>query len=69
MKKKVVKIPECLTPRQGEVFLCILKGMNNQEISDSLQISYNTAKLMANTVLKKLKQPSKNHLMAQYITS
>ena len=56
-----------LTPRQQEVFDLILKGLNNKQISQKLGITYGTAKVMANTVLKKTKCSSKNILMAKFL--
>lgn len=65
--KKVKDAESILTPRQYDVFLLILKGMNNKEIGQKLGITYGTAKLISNTVLKKLKSASKNILMAKYL--
>ena len=65
--KKVKDAESVLTPRQYYVFLLILKGMNNKEIGQKLGITYGTAKLVSNTVLKKLKVASKNILMAKYL--
>ena len=65
--KKVKEAESILTPRQYDVFLLILKGMNNKEIGQKLGITYGTAKLISNTVLKKLKFASKNILMAKYL--
>ena len=65
--KKVKDAESVLTPRQYDVFLLILKGMNNKEIGQKLGITYGTAKLISNTVLKKLKSASKNILMAKYL--
>lgn len=58
---------QTLTPRQKEVFECILKGMNNKQIAQKLRITYGTAKLMSNTVLKKLNCASKLILVATYL--
>lgn len=65
--KKVKEAESILTPRQYDVFLLILKGMNNKEIGQKLGITYGTAKLVSNAVLKKLKVASKNILMAKYL--
>ena len=65
--KKVKDAESILTPRQYDVLLLILKGMNNKEIGQKLGITYGTAKLISNTVLKKLKSASKNILMAKYL--
>jgi DNA-binding NarL/FixJ family response regulator len=62
MKKKIN-----LTPREEQVFTLILKGKNNVEISDELGVAYNTGKLFACRVLKKLGCNSKNELMAKYL--
>ena len=65
--KRVKDAESVLTPRQYDVFLLILKGMNNKEIGQKLGITYGTAKLVSNTVLKKLEVASKNILMAKYL--
>ena len=65
MKKE--KDTSKLTPRQQEIFSLILKGMNNKEIAQNLGITFGTAKLMANTVLKKTKCASKNMLIVKYL--
>lgn len=66
MKKKV-KVPEVLTPRESELFLNILKGLNNKAIAKEMGIAYDTAKLTCNRVLKKVGVHSKTELMAKFL--
>lgn len=63
------KLKHKLTDRQQEVLNLILKGKNNQQIAEQLDITYGTAKLMCNKVFKKLKVNSKIEAMALFLNS
>lgn len=67
-QKTTKKDPKALTPRQEDILECILRGMNNREISNKLKITYYTAKLMSSMTLKKLGVASKNEAMAKFLT-
>jgi DNA-binding NarL/FixJ family response regulator len=55
-----------LTPRELDVFQCIMRGFNNRRISENLGITYFTSKLVAGRVIKKLSCHSKNEVMAKF---
>lgn len=67
LKKRTTKKDSVLTPRQEQIFKCILKGMNNRQIAEELEITYFTAKLMSSMTLKKLNCASKNEAMAKFL--
>jgi DNA-binding NarL/FixJ family response regulator len=56
-----------LTPRQEQVLNCILQGMNNMQISQALEITYGTAKVMSSKTLKKLGVKTKNEALAKFL--
>lgn len=68
MNKTSANKKNTLTERQQEILGCILKGMNNHQISSELNISYGTAKLMSFRTLQKLGLSSKNEAMAKFLT-
>lgn len=54
-----------LTPRQKEILACILQGMSNKEISEKLNITYGSAKLMAHQTIKSLGYSSRYEALAK----
>lgn len=59
---------ENLSKREKEAFNLILKGMNNRQIAEKMEIEYYTAKEFVRRMLKKLSLKSKNEVMAKYLS-
>ncbi|WP_041644128.1 response regulator transcription factor [Mahella australiensis] len=56
-------MPEKLTTREKEVLLCIINGINNQEITNKLLISKNTAKNHVYHIMRKMRVHRKTQVI------
>lgn len=67
MEKSVEPVKEekesSLTEREREVLLCLVKGMNNKEIAQSLFISDKTVKIHVSKIFKKLDVKSRSQVV------
>jgi DNA-binding NarL/FixJ family response regulator len=57
------KTESVLTVREKEVLLCLVKGMNNKEIAQSLYISDKTVKIHVSNIFKKLGVKSRSQVV------
>ncbi|WML58337.1 response regulator transcription factor [Neobacillus sp. PS2-9] len=57
------KTDSVLTGREKEVLLCLVKGMNNKEIAQSLYISDKTVKIHVSNIFKKLGVKSRSQVV------
>jgi DNA-binding NarL/FixJ family response regulator len=57
------KTDNALTMREKEVLLCLVKGMNNKEIAQSLFISDKTVKIHVSNIFKKLGVKSRSQVV------
>jgi DNA-binding NarL/FixJ family response regulator len=59
----VEKKESLLTEREKDVLLCLVKGMNNKEIAQSLFISDKTVKIHVSNIFKKLEVKSRSQVV------
>ncbi|MFZ7132849.1 MAG: helix-turn-helix domain-containing protein [Eubacteriales bacterium] len=64
--KRVIQVPENLTPREKQVFKLLMTKMNNEEIQDKLYISKNTLKTHIRNVYAKSGVKSRYELVVKY---
>ncbi|GAD89149.1 MULTISPECIES: response regulator transcription factor [Vibrio] len=56
-----------LTPKEKNICFMILKGLNNPQIAESINVSVNTVKTHASSVMRKLNVHSKAELIARAV--
>ncbi|GEA50707.1 hypothetical protein VIN01S_15110 [Vibrio inusitatus NBRC 102082] len=56
-----------LTPKEKHICLMILKGLNNPQIAESVNVSVNTVKTHASSVMRKVNVHSKAELIARAV--
>lgn len=57
-----------LTPRERQVFECILDGLSNKEIADKIGISVRTVKFHVSNLYVKFNVPGRIKLVAKCVT-
>ncbi|CAM3066777.1 helix-turn-helix transcriptional regulator [Vibrio rarus] len=60
-------LEHALTPKERHICLMILKGLNNPQIAESANVSVNTVKTHASSVMRKINVHSKAELIARAV--
>jgi FixJ family two-component response regulator len=64
--RRNLELFEALTPRERQVFRCVVKGYLNKQIAFELNISEVTVKLHRSSMMKKMQANSTAHLFAAW---
>lgn len=64
--RRNLQLFEALTPRERQVFRCVVKGYLNKQIAFELNISEVTVKLHRSSMMKKMQAHSTAHLFATW---